>query len=136
MNKHLKELLSKRKRIIESLSRLNDSIHTIHIETKIPCAKCGKKITFVDMELYRINWRGIVAEYQYICNCKYVNRLLSKCTTGEYRDYLRGVEKYVDGCRSVQDIHHDENEPAKKYKFVNNFYMEDLINEEKDFENE
>ena len=34
----------------------------------------------------------------------------------------------------MKDVWYDENEPAKRYKFVNNFYFEKLIDEEKVFE--
>lgn len=138
MNKTLKELLNKRKKVNKSLTKVNEAIRLIHRATKVPCSKCGKKTSFANMEIYRILWREIIAEHQYVCEeCGYVNRLLNGITAdGWRRYYLDALEtNYIfSGCKIITDVFHGENEPAKKHKFVNNFFVEKLIEEEKEFE--
>jgi hypothetical protein len=135
MNKQLKTLLQKYKQANTTVSKIQRDIDKVRYSSFVPCAKCSKKMRIKEIDLFRINWKNIVAEYQYICrHCKYVNRVLFKSQGDNFRlymnilagDYFKDIPK--------TDVFHDANEPAKRYKFVNNFYLETLIDEEVAFQ--
>jgi hypothetical protein len=133
MNKKLKELLYKKNKVLNSLAGVQLQIDGVRESTRFRCAKCGYKNSLDPYGIYRIRWRDIVAEYQFICHkCKCVNRILSKSPNG-YRDFMVALaDDYLKFYKMI-DVYHDENEPAKKYKWVNNFSVEELINEEQEF---
>lgn len=137
MNKQLKELLDKRRKVENTLGNIQLAIDEIYLDTKIPCAKCNNKTKVWEMSLYRIYYKEIIAEYQYVCKyCSYANRILFKATPPAYRENMILFERNFlkRMFNNIKDVWHDENEPAKKLKFVNNFYIENLINEEKEYE--
>jgi hypothetical protein len=131
MNKLLKEKLLKRKKIEGSLSNIIADLESLYSSTRIPCSHCGKRQKISELDLYRIYWKQIVAEYQYICiGCKWVNRILFNSVVEEYRKHMMLLEMTYFRHRHMKDVWHDTDEPSRKYKFVNNFYIEKLIDEE------